>query len=437
MDEAVFNDFLSVDFISSQMNGDSSFLNPAPIESDLTSKDDLFPMSTLATKTEITNNNDHFIEDIFNCSWDDDISILSNIMKRSSSFHPNTLKRSVSEMSSRESDSHKKRLKIDEAENDCSLLVYPLLSKNNSELDKPCQLTLNADLGKFSKSQDISDEVLIQTVKIYENQPGVDSKIVSEDLKTESGCDSKDQYLNDSDCSNESEMALAVEKLEGEWKCSKIFATNQMTDHKISNLLGDKASCQERDSATSKICSGFQTCLGQKVLVSNESLQKAVKMLNSSSESSNEDVQDKMCTALPTGLSKKVYVSEKAQETMKTFNKQTHEENPVTDEMKLQTFIAFQTALGKDVTVSKKSINKARQVLDEGNPIEKDPSYLKAKYPRKETPNLIPDLCHNKPEERLYADPQLNNNRNSVPSAFLSLQHETNKINLLNQKQSK
>ncbi|XP_014779964.1 breast cancer type 2 susceptibility protein [Octopus bimaculoides] len=313
---------------------------------------------------------------------------LQKIFSEDTTFDPietsDSKKRNFSEISDENSTSVCKRSKCS-SENSKSVSIH-------NEKEEDCENII-------SKNSEISDDILAQSMEIYENQPlrsAVNTSSPIHEIKLHN-TNKQIQHVDDipvenqmnDDISDEQAMTSAVEKMEKEFYCIKNNTRQGALekDH-ISKQKETEKSISTCHNNTTGCFVAFQTALGKNVTVSEKSVECAKQI----------------------------------------FSKNCNEENNKTGP-----FVAFQTALGKNVTVSENSIKCAKQILSKNNNEENSASKVL------EHEMLQSHISSVKPNqsgiERNSTDASEKNEIDPpYPSIFENLQQENQKLLKLNSK---
>ncbi|GAB1608266.1 hypothetical protein Ahia01_001110800 [Argonauta hians] len=231
----------------------------------------------------------------------------------------------------------------------------------------------------ISRSCDVSDDLLAQSMEIYENQPLrlvgdsvlSQSKLKSLDTNKQTLCIDDyvavDNQMND-DISEELALSSAVERVEKELNSCKSNHTIKTTTEGNPNSKHKECEKSLNSRNTSEQFVLFQTALGKNVTVSEKSLRCARQMFTEGDDV-NKNKSTGQFVAFQTALGKDVTVSEKS---IKCVQQIFSEDNDVDKNREPGQFVAFQTALGKDVTVSENSVRCAQQIFTKNNDTEKN-----------------------------------------------------------------
>ncbi|CAI9725762.1 Hypothetical predicted protein [Octopus vulgaris] len=366
LEKNVVNDLLFTDLNSSEVRTDT-MASVSNTLSDLVKE-----KSVISSNEEISEQCDQLLDE------------LQKSFSEDTTFDPpetsDSKKRNFSEISDENSTSVCKRSKCS-SENSKSVSIHNEKEENRESI--------------ISKNSEISDDILAQSMEIYENQP-LRSAFPIHEIKLHN-TNKQMQHVDDipvenqmnDDISDELAMTSAVEKMEKEFYFIK-NNTRQAVPEKdhISKQKEIEKSISTCHDNTAGCFVAFQTALGKNVTVSEKSVKCAKQIF---SENCNEEN-----------------------------NKTGH-------------FVAFQTALGKNVSVSENSIKCAKQILSKSNDEENSASkVLKHEMLHSHISSVKPNQSE---IERNFTDA---NEKNEIdlpyPSIFENLQQEDQKLLKLNSK---
>ncbi|XP_036360666.1 breast cancer type 2 susceptibility protein-like isoform X4 [Octopus sinensis] len=366
LEKNVVNDLLFTDLNSSEVRTDT-MASVSNTLSDLVKE-----KSVISSNEEISEQCDQLLDE------------LQKSFSEDTTFDPpetsDSKKRNFSEISDENSTSVCKRSKCS-SENSKSVSIH-------NEKEENCESII-------SKNSEISDDILAQSMEIYENQP-LRSAFPIHEIKLHN-TNKQMQHVDDipvenqmnDDISDELAMTSAVEKMEKEFYFIK-NNTRQAVPEKdhISKQKEIEKSISTCHDNTAGCFVAFQTALGKNVTVSEKSVKCAKQIF---SENCNEEN-----------------------------NKTGH-------------FVAFQTALGKNVSVSENSIKCAKQILSKSNDEENSASkVLKHEMLHSHISSVKPNQSE---IERNFTDAYEKNEIDPpYPSIFENLQQEDQKLLKLNSK---